>query len=1037
MNRYVRHFMSFGALALMVLFSSFSHAGQKTPSKNQAPKNVPTPPQRTPTITRKPVRQKPPQQGGIISQAITKPQTAANVGQKKPAAQHSYADVINNLKQDGTVDAVANAKVRYAGRSKNADFTNRVSNVKKRSVEKMAARSNKTSAALFQPSLDCQIPVQLIQEDTVIIDEPGYYILDCVNLDYEVNPLGFVPAIQIVSEDVTLDLNGLTIRQADPSIPFGYAIQIGYGYFPANLAQQNFVAKNITIKNGTVKQFSGNGILAFNNTFGTLSGDPATTEAPFEDIHLYNLDVLECGVVTTNIDDTDLLGISGISFFALNDGGSFGDTPTYGFKNIVVDDVHVNDSAGPAPTAFTIFRGENVIISNTTANNTIGTEFDDPGYPIPYSVAAFYVEGKNIQMFQCQGNGTKDLHTGVFSQGAQIGSFFQGSFDFYMSECQFNDTYGENNLIINVNPSNTIGWLAENCQFNNNQGGLGAGIVCGVHLSDSVPQVTTANGMKWVNCQFNNHSVNPANTRSSLVCGYIAITATNVEFDNCQACNITSESSAHRAMGILNATGATDPLFPFGNVTSTVFRGCTVSNIVGNRGVYGLGASYVSGNRAQQSVSSNVVVENCVVSKLRSYSTDPLDKIAGIAQLDLIPSESQPDAFVLPISENFLVKNSRVSDVHHYPDRSQSEKPNTNSAGILLESVMAPTLLENSVTDCDKGILLTGTRRINPNAFQLATSEEDALANPPIPINIGTSTVLTITVPGLPNPLPANYTFLGPRLEVPLTAEVEVADPQGACSTLVNDLTGKIGIIIFEGACPIDEAIERVEAAGAIATIIINFSIQGTPVFRGIPNQTKPALSLNANEGQALLDQLDLDPNLEVTITPYFPEFVNVTRGNESVVVSLVDRARDLLYPDEDLTALGWQVGDEIQFIANGTTIAGLVDGGIYSLIVYRPGFTKNGVIQDNVIQKNRVYGIQDKKFPCTSSQFVTNNSFCNGTTHEDNYRIHWGSKDHIPVAQGSLSNYPKPKYWSYNISTVCGHCDCEKKKHHHHHKNH
>lgn len=880
-----------------------------------------------------------------------------------------FNNVFEKIKQHGTVDFVANAKTRFAGVSKSPTFKERISTLKQHKAAQRVSRS------AFQPGIDCKIPLVLIPQDTVIIDQPGYYILDCQNLDYEVNPIGFVPAIQIVSEDVTVDLNGLTIKQADPTIPFGYAIQIGYGYFPQTIEEQNFVAKNVTIKNGTIKQFTGNGILAFNNTFGTLFGDPATTELPFEDIQLRNLNVLECGLVTRDINETDLLGIPGISLFAFNEGGSFGASPTYGFKNIAVETVHVNDNAGPASAAFLINTGENVTINNSTANNTIANEFDDPGFPIPYSVAAFYVQGKNIQLFKCQGNGTQDLHAGVFSEGSQIGSFFQRSFDVYLRECQFNDTFGENSAIINVNPSNTTGWLAENCQFNNNRGGLKAGIVVGVHLSDTAPQVVTANGMKWVNCQFNNHSVNPNSLQGSFVAGYVAITATNVEFVDCQSCNIRAESPSHWAHGLLNAVVATDPLFPFGNVTSTIFKNCTVSNISSNRAVFGLGSGYGSGNRSRQALNSNLVVDNCTIENLRSFSIDPVDKIAGIMQVDLVVSEDLPDVNVLPLVNNVLIKNSRVSDVLHQPAGNSNGTPNSNSAGILLESAQNPTLLNNSVANCDKGILLTGKTGIVPNAFQLATTEGDAFAQPPVPINIGTSRVLTITVPGVATTLPANYTYRGPRLNTALTAHIEVADPTGACEPLANKLNGKIGILIADGACPSAEAIERVEAAGAIATIIINNGNQASPVFTGSRNQTKPAMTISAAAGQALLDAIAQDPTLEVTITPYFPAFENVTRGNQTIV-DLVNAPRDLLYPVGDLNALGWQVGDLIKFNAHGAIIPGLVDGGTSFLIVYTPGFTENGLVQDNKIQKNRVSGIEDAKSPCTSSLFVSNNAF-------------------------------------------------------------
>ena len=53
------------------------------------------------------------------------------------------------------------------------------------------------------------------------------------------------------------------------------------------------------------------------------------------------------------------------------------------------------------------------------------------------------------------------------------------------------------------------------------------------------------------------------------------------------------------------------------------------------------------------------------------------------------------------------------------------------------------------MSNCDRGILLTGTNEIIPNGFQLAAKLEDALALPPVFIPLNVQLTLFTSEPGV------------------------------------------------------------------------------------------------------------------------------------------------------------------------------------------------------------------------------------------------------------------------------------------------
>jgi hypothetical protein len=122
-----------------------------------------------------------------------------------------------------------------------------------------------------------------------------------------------------------------------------------------------------------------------------------------------------------------------------------------------------------------------------------------------------------------------------------------------------------------------------------------------------------------------------------------------------------------------------------------------------------------------------------------------------------------------------------------------------------------------------------------------------------------------------------------------------------------------------------------------------------------------------------------------------------------------------------DLTALGWQPGDQITYDcgSGGTAIGGLTCGATYYAIVYIPGYSEKALVKANDVSNCALSGFQDDRCP-TTSVWLSNTAFCNGPTGSENYIIDWKGEPNI--AKGSDKRYPKPRYYTQNISITC--CD-------------
>ena len=637
---------------------------------------------------------------------------------------------------------------------------------------------------------------------TYVITTPGNY---CLGADVAFSPVDeFTPAINILSDDVNLDLRGFTLSQANTT-PNTYGVQIGQGY---NYDDPDAVLKNITVKNGSIINFTAIGVFCYNGSF-----DGPTAQVAFQDLHFFDLNILDCGS-SPSFDFA-----SGIDLDSSAPLDPTDPTLPPAYLNILVENCKINSCVGNGATQF--YTVQNLVVTNTQANDLISTVH-------VFGTFAHSYFGRNIQMFNCQGNGTSDFHPTVLL--SQVGGLnIESTANVYLANCQFNDTFGQAVFIVQgANISENYNAVFENCQFNNTVGGpLVEFFVAGAHAS-SGPDTLQANGMKFINCQFNGTRNNTTSASSPFAglmqcSGFQTRVDRNLTFENCQSCNIQSDSPYVNTVSgfeILNLDF--DKVPEFGDVRNVTFLNCVASDISGVNDAVGFDFRAANGSlTGEQPVMTNIVLKDCIAEHIQSESDTAV--VAGISGA-LLDASSIFGLAVFSQNNNYLIKDCRISDVH-----CTNGNISPLSSGILLESVNRPVLLQNSVSDCDRGILFTGTDVITPNGFQLAASLADATAFPPVFIDLNT---------------------------IPSASPLQI--------------------------------------------------------------------------------------------------FNNITQGNSVTIApsnTTVDTTFDFILPTANLTTLGWQPGDQIVYNCNGgSPISNLVCGATYYLIVYIPGFSENGLIQDNKV---------------------------------------------------------------------------------------
>ncbi len=319
--------------------------------------------------------------------------------------------------------------------------------------------------------------------------------------------------------------------------------------------------------------------------------------------------------------------------------------------------------------------------------------------------------------------------------------------------------------------------------------------------------------------------------------------------------------------------------------------------------------------------------------------------------------------------------------------------------------------------------MLTGTDSITPsNCFQLAATLDDALAEPPIAIVIDPTPVELFT----------DQVGLGPFVVVPqLSAnsadlpismkEGAVASPDlSACTANVGDMTGKIGINIRLG-CDSTVYPNNMANAGAVATITgftpeSAFAATGALVY---------GVTLDVDDTNALISAINSNPSLLLTIDTEpsatgLQTFDNTTQANSvTTTPPQLQQGTNFICSSTDLNTLGWQPGDSIVYNNNGNAnLSPLVSGTTYYAIVYIPGFSSNGFIQDNEVDNCSISCYQDDA-GTTSSAWVNNTAFNCGAvpTQFTNYDISFAGVR--PVDAGTLVTYPVGGNKYYNLSLV------------------
>ena len=820
-------------------------------------------------------------------------------------------------------------------------------------------------------------------DSTYVIATPGKYVL---GQDVIFMPaVEFTPAINILCNDVVLDLCNHTLSQGNTTQEC-YGIQIGQGTF---YTDPNAVLSNITVQNGTVREFTGVGLYCYNASFDYPDFYPKpTSQTPFQNLQFLCLNVLECGpptaLFTGTIDTTGTLkvtsiqngsiivgqpifdvtntiapgtiitgfltGTGGLGTYSVNipqpvasetiilgnesqENGSginldyneatstypqvFDPTTPVSYSDVLIEGCNVNSCFGHG--AVNIFVFDNLVINNTTANDSI-INYDGFGFNF-----GFDITGRNLQMVNCQANGTSDFDPTPVSptHATQCGGLsLEDALNTYVKDCQFNDTFGETSYIVNNNLSLCSNCVYENVQFNNSRGGFGCVIVAGVHRSSANPQFENGNGYKYINCQFNGATVsldNPGGLTNSELVGMTSISTNNDVFESCQFCNIGGNPN-YVAYGIfLGSQPYRDVPLTIGGAFCQTFKNCIFSDIHGGNIGVGLLAGVVDLSAiGYQHVQTNYVVEDCIFERISSTLDTPI-LVAGFAETPvhagLNPARLSQLNAMYPKMKNVQVNNCRFSDIH-------AATPIPDSAALVVRSVEYPVITDNSISDF-RGILLTGTNEITPNAFQLAATKADALAFQP--------------------------------LFVPLT------------------------------------------------------TVPATSPLQTFKNVTRK-------------NNVTISPSLRI--------------GTLSGQTGTVDTQHSMIWPTQDLNCLGWKSGDAIEYNnCGGSNIDNLVNGSTYYLIVYVPGYSEQGLIKNNDVSNCSLAGFEDTRTPSTSSVWLSNTAFCNGANGKNNYAIRWGGK--APVTKGNLNSYPRPKSYADNIAIECETADKTKKKHKKHQRKH
>lgn len=138
------------------------------------------------------------------------------------------------------------------------------------------------------------------------------------------------------------------------------------------------------------------------------------------------------------------------------------------------------------------------------------------------------------------------------------------------------------------------------------------------------------------------------------------------------------------------------------------------------------------------------------------------------------------------------------------------------------------------------------------------------------------NTVVTVNSPGgIAGDYASSPASFGPTLSTPLTANVAAANdgmaaPTEACSSIQNDLTGKIAFV-RRGTCDFVVKVKNAQNAGAVGVIVANHAAGGDSTFNmgGLDSSiTIPSVMVGYTDGNAIEGQLGNGVNATLKLDP-------------------------------------------------------------------------------------------------------------------------------------------------------------------------
>lgn len=864
---------------------------------------------------------------------------------------------------------------------------------------------------------------------TVVITKPGKYCL-CENIAFAPTTPS-TPAIQILSDNVTLILRGFTLSQANTTanVP---AILIGD-------AAGKTILNNIIIRKGTITKFTGVGIYALNSA-------PSATVVPYTNLQFIDLNILEVGTSVTGVNNPYTASGINLDSPIIHEFEGAPLTKAFAYSNVLIKRCNINNCLGNG--AVNIQPVSKAVIKDSNANdftcNFGGNLFFDIG-TVSF-VGVWAILGDDIVYTNCQGNRGQHLDpNGTASLIVGLAATLSGNV--MATNCQFNDTFGLASFTVGTNVSGTQNVLFSQCQFNNTRAGVSS--VAGsnaLHCSDQVFQTVALSG-KFIECQFNGSSSDRL-TGTAPASGPVIITAQDVTFERCTATGIASNNKTGTVRGFAVRTDPTDPIAFYTQTQNISFIDCITSDLRGGD-VFGYSLGSSSTNRAGvESITANYVLKNCIAERISSISASTSANVAGIAETLIVGTGL---AGIPPQNINLFVENCRISDVHTLAPTT----PSTRSAGIFVESVKRPVISGCSVSDCDRGIVFTGTNAITPSTlFQLATSLANATANPPIALDLagnsiystGTASQSGITVQGFGTAFTtamvggsiAFSTITGRTAGV--TGNIITASASTFTNDMVNSTTVSFPSVAYSSYI-VQVYSPTVAALSTTLPTPASDIPTGTPFtvnFHAAPitavdvtNQRLTVLPAQNLPQQPFVITYGV-PTGNHTFTNITPTFTGVVSLNPPSLVAPanINFTTDTMLSDINLNTANaggpWVTGNQIRYnhSVGDQNIANLIDGTTYFLIVYTPGFTEGGVVEDNEVDNCLISGYQDNRPVTTTSTWTNNRAINNGpfglVTNTTNYNILW-SPGPAPIDSGTIRGPfpPGPGNKYFNLSLL------------------